>query len=109
MAHITIEKYLTLGSGSSVAAASYQVAKDPNFTDIIDEIHESRENRFKWYTPLLKPTGGNYGDETQLYARVKIFREDENGVLYATDDWFNIPMANQVEWNEAHRTFTGDV
>lgn len=109
MAHIIIEKYLTLGSGSSLAATSYQVAKDPEFTEIIDEIHESREFRLKWWTPLPNNEGGFYKDLTELYARVKLFREDDNGNLYATDDWFNLPMANQVEWNEAHRVFTGDI
>ena len=109
MAHIEIEKYLTLGSGSSLAAASYQVATDSLFTNIIDEIHESREFRLKWWTPLPKPNGGFHKDLTELYARVKLFREDDNGNLYATDDWFVLPVANQVEWNEARRVFTGDI
>ena len=109
MAHIIIENYLTLGSGSSLAATSYQVAKDSEFTEIIDEIHESREFRLKWWTPLPKPGGGFYSDEIELHARVKLFREDENGNLYATDDWFVLPMANQAEWNLAHKKFTGAV
>lgn len=109
MAHIEIKHYLILGSGSSLAATSYQVATDPLFTDIIDEIHESREFRLKWWTPLPKKNGGFHKDLTELYARVKLFREDDNGQLYATDDWFVLPVANQVEWNEAHRVFTGDI
>lgn len=108
MAHIIIEKYLTLGSGSSLAATSYQVAKDPEFTEIIDEIHESREFRLKWWTPLPKPGGGYYRDEVALYARVKLFREDNEGNLYSTDDWYVLPVANQVKWNEDRRVFTGD-
>ena len=109
MAHIIIENYLTLGSGSSLAATSYQVAKDPEFTKIIDEIHESREFRLKWWTPLPKPGGGFYSDEIELYARVKLFREDVYVNLYATDDSFVLPIAKQVDVNLAHKKFTGVV
>ena len=34
---------------------------------------------------------------------------DENGNLYSTDDWLVLPTANQIEWNLAHKRFTGEV
>lgn len=110
MANIIIEKYITLGNSTPLAATSYQIALDPDFTEIVDEIHMSEEFKLKWWSPLPKIDGtGFYSDETSLYARVKLFLRDDNGVLYAPGDWFVLDEANQVEWNEQHRTITGAI
>lgn len=108
MANIEIQKYLTLGNNTPLIATSYQVALDSDFTNIIDEIVESREFKLKWYTPLLKNDGSGrcYGDEETLYARVKLFLEDDDGELYAPDDWFVLPVESQIDFNLAHRTYT---
>lgn len=110
MAHIKIQKYITLGNSSPLAATSYQIALDSEFTQIIDEIHMSEEFKLQWWSALPKIDGpGFYSDETALYARVKLFLRDDDGVLYAPGDWFVINEANQVEWNEQHRTITGAI
>lgn len=108
MANIEIEKYLTLGASTPLIATSYQVALDEDFTQIIDEIHESVEHKMYWNTPLPKIDGnGFYSDETQIYARVKLFLKNDDGTLFAPDDWYVLPMQSQVDYNLEHRTFTG--
>ena len=105
---LEIEKYLTLGASTPLIATSYQVALDEDFTQIIDEIHESVEHKMYWNTPLPKIDGnGFYSDETQIYARVKLFLKNDDGTLFAPDDWYVLPMQSQVDYNLEHRTFTG--
>ena len=111
MASIEIKKYLTLGASTPLMATSYQVALDKDFTQIVDEIHKSEEHKLFWSTPLPRRNGqgGFYGNETRLYARVKLFLKDDNGVLFAPDDWYVLPVMSQVEYSNRHRTFTGEV
>lgn len=109
MAKITIGKYLTLGADTPLVATSYQVALDKDFTQIVDEIHESEEYKLEWSTPLPKIDGiGFYSDEI-LYTRVRLFLRDSKGNLYAPDDWYVLPVASQPIYNKAHETFTGEI
>lgn len=75
MARIEIIDYIDVGSGSVHTATTWQIAKDPEFTKIIDESIEDYVNVKKWYSmlPMLPEDGtGYYADLEQLYARVKI-------------------------------------
>ena len=110
MARITIKKYLSLGADTPLVATSYQVALDSNFTEIIDEIHQSEEFKLEWFTPLPKRDGSGkfYSDETELHARVRLFLRDENNELYAPDDWYILPIMSQPAYNKLHETITGE-
>ena len=110
MANIEINKYLTLGASTPLIATSYQVALDKNFTQIIDEIHKSEEHKLFWSTPLPKiNASGFYGNETAIYARVRLFLKDDKGNLFAPDDWYVLPVMSQVDYSNKHKIFTGEV
>lgn len=110
MANIEIKKYLSLGASTPLVATSYQVALDSNFTLIVDEIHQSEEYKLAWNTPLPKRDGtGFYSDEVELHARIRLFLRDENEVLYAPDDWYVLPVMNQVAYSKLHETITGEI
>ena len=111
MAKIVINNYLSLGASTPLVATSYQVALDANFTEIIDEIHQSEEFKLEWSTPLPKRDGSGkfYSDEIALHARVKLFLRDENDELYAPDDWFVLPVMSQSAYSKLHETITGEI
>lgn len=110
MAKIEIKKYLSLGASTPLVATSYQIALDSNFTQIVDEIHQSEEYKLEWSSPLPKINGtGFYSDETALYARIRLFLRDENDILYAPDDWYVLPVMSQPAYNKLHETITGEI
>lgn len=73
MAKITIIDIIDVGSGSYHNATSWQVALDPEFTQIIDESLIDTVNVKEWHSMLPKISGsGYYADLDLLYARVKV-------------------------------------
>lgn len=110
MAKIEILKYLSLGAETPLVATSYQIALDADFTQIVDEIHESIEHRLLWETTLPKRDGtGFYSDEETLHSRVRLFLRDENGALYAPDDWYLLPVQSQPAYSKQFETITGEI
>lgn len=111
MAKIAIKNYLSLGASTPLVATSYQIALDSEFTEIIDEIHQSEEYKLEWSSPLPKRDGSGefYSDEVELHARIKLFLRDENDVLYASDDWYVLPVMSQPAYSKLHETITGEI
>lgn len=73
MARIRVNDYIDIACKGYHNASTYQVALDPEFTQIIDETIEDKVNVEYWDTMLPKLDGtGYYADLDQLYARVKV-------------------------------------
>jgi len=92
MAKILINDYIDVGTGGVHEATTWQVAKDPDFTKIIDESIEDYDNVTEWHSMLPKlPEDGSgyYADLDMLYARVKIH---VNGY---TSPWFVLEPKSQ--------------
>lgn len=90
MAHIILDDFIDIGSGSDHDATSWQIATDSKFKNIIDESLHDTKNLTRWYTMVPKPgEEGYHADLKVLYARVKIHvREYES-------DWFVIGPMDQ--------------
>ena len=97
MAKLTISKIKALGNATHVST-TWQVAKDVNFLDIVDESIEDTENLLEWITPLPKGDGTFYKDLSMLYARVKIHYVT-NGVTKESN-YFMLNSCNQLEQKE---------
>lgn len=92
MAYIRVTDYIDIGTGGYKDAVSYQIAKDPEFTKIIDESLHDTVNLDVWHSPLKKlPEDGEgyYKDEDVLYARVKIH------IGTHESPWFTLEPGNQ--------------
>lgn len=92
MAMISIKDYIDIGTGGVHNATSWQIAKDKEFTKIIDQSLKDKVNVKKWYSmlPKLPEDGpGYYADLDELYVRVKIWIDDY------TEDWFVLSPGNQ--------------
>jgi hypothetical protein len=75
MAKLEINDYIDIGTGGFHNATSWQVAKDPEFKEIIDESLKDTVNVKEWHTMLPKRPEdgpGYYADLDMLYARVKV-------------------------------------
>jgi hypothetical protein len=73
MAKITITDIIDVGTGSYHNATSWQVALDPEFTQIIDQSLNDKVNVKEWHSMLPKINdNGYYADLDLLYARVKV-------------------------------------
>lgn len=75
MAYMEILDYTDIGTGASHDATSWQFAKDPDFTQIIDESLNDTVNIKKWVSMLPKrPEDGDgyYKDLDMVYGRFKI-------------------------------------
>jgi len=92
MAKLVINSYQDVGTGGFHNASSWQVAKDPAFTKIIDESLNDTVNVTEWYTmlPKLPEDGpGYYADLDLLYARVKVHVDEH------VSPWFELEPKNQ--------------
>lgn len=77
MAKLTILDVLDVGTGGFHNATSWQVALDPDFTQIIDESLKDTVNVTEWHSMLPNIEGsGYYADLDNLYARVKAHVDD---------------------------------
>lgn len=88
MAKLVINDYLDVGTGGFHNASSWQVAKDPKFTKIIDESIADTENVKEWHTmlPKLPEDGpGYYADLDNLYARVKVHVDEHESPWFVLE------------------------
>ena len=79
MAYIRVLDYIDIGTGGYLDAVSYQIAKDKDFTKIIDESLHDTIHTDVWHSMLPKlpedkkpGTSDYYADEDELWARVKV-------------------------------------
>ena len=81
MAMISIKDYIDIGTGGVHNATSWQIAKDKDFTKIIDQSLKDKVNVKKWYSmlPKLPEDGPGYYADLDDY----------------TEDWFVLPPGNQ--------------
>ena len=91
--NIIMKHYDDIGSGGPQVAASYEIALDPEFKDIIDATYFDTNHLKEWSSPLpiKDDIPGNYHTNLEkLYARGRIFcgRIPTNFALhnYATDE-----------------------
>ena len=73
---IVLKHYDDIGSGGPQVAASYEIALDPEFKQIIDATYFNTTALEKWTSPLPRidgPNGTFYTNKEKLYARGKIY------------------------------------
>ena len=103
MAYMEILDYTDIGAGTPHDATSWQFAKDPDFTKIIDQSLNDKINVKKWVSmlPKLPEDGeGYYKDLPMLYGRFKIHAGDYSS------RWFEVEPKSQ-DWQEVVITETG--
>lgn len=97
MASMSVEKYIDIGTGGTHHSSSWQFAKDPEFTKIIDQSLKDHINVKKWHSMLPKlpedktdPSADEYyTDLDEIWGRVKIH------VGETDSDWFVIGPRSQ--------------
>lgn len=92
MAKLTVGDFIDIATGSDHDATSWQVAKDKEFTKIIDQSLKDYKNVKEWYTmlPKLPEDGpGYYKAEEELYARIAIHQGN------TTSNWITIGPKTQ--------------
>ena len=71
-----LKHYDDIGSGGPQVASSFEIALDPNFTQIIDATYFNKTALESWTSPLPKiggPAGTYYGNLEKLYARGRVY------------------------------------
>ena len=77
MAHIILDDFIDIGSGSDHDATSWQIATDSKFKNIIDESLHDTENLTRWYTMVPMPgEEGYHADLKVLYHGQEIDLKD---------------------------------
>lgn len=100
MALFTIKNYYDFLTKGYHNATTWEVALDPEFTQIIDRTVKDTTNVKYWHSMLPKITGtGYYADLDKVYARCKVFIDDDES------DWFIVEPVNQ---NDQIITYTED-
>lgn len=93
MAHINIGDFISIGMDfNGHTATSYIVAKDEEFTKIIDQSIFDTQNLYRWHTPLPKlPEDGEgfYKDLSELHAKIRIHAGEK------ASPWITLDLANQ--------------
>ena len=90
MARLRVNDYIDICTNNTHNATSWQVALDPDFTQIIDQSLKDTVNVKEWVTPLPKIDGnGYYADLDNLYSRVKVHIDDTES------PWFVMEPVNQ--------------
>lgn len=87
MAKLSVGDFIDIATGSEHDATSWQVAKDKEFTKIIDQSLKDYKNVKEWHTmlPKLPEDGpGYYRAEEELYARIAIHQGN------TTSNWITI-------------------
>lgn len=93
MATIRIMSTKILFATAPHTSTSYQISKDINFTDIIDESIKDTVNLLEWNSPLEDGMGGHYKDLPIMYARVKFhFGTDTN----KDSEWIVLDSFDQI-------------
>lgn len=73
---VVLRHYDDVGSGGPQVAASYEIALDKDFKQIIDSTYFNQEHLESWTSPLPRidgPKGIFYSNLDKLYARGKIY------------------------------------
>lgn len=73
---VVLKHYDDVGSGGPQVAASFEIALDPDFTQIIDATYFDQDHLESWTSPLPKidgPGGTYYTNLDKLYARGRVF------------------------------------
>lgn len=95
MAKLTVGDFISIATGSEHDATTWQVAKDKDFTKIIDQSIKDYKNVKEWYTmlPKLPEDGpGYYKAEDELYARIAIHQGN------TTSNWIIIgPKTQRIQ------------
>lgn len=108
MAYMEVLSYTDIGTGTVHDATSWQFAKDPQFTKIIDESLNDKVNVKKWVSmlPMLKEdlppgvTQAYYKDLDKIYGRFKVHAGD------CVSEWFEVEPKSQ-NWQEVVITEDG--
>jgi len=95
MAKFYVKDYVKANDVSGVVAVSWQVALDEEFTIMVDEVSEYRDNVEVWFSSLYRIDGpGMYDENTKLYVRCKIHSENM-GKVYDSD-WYIAKLNDTV-------------
>lgn len=95
MAMLYITDYIDFATKGYHNKSSWQVALDPDFTQIVDESLNDLVNVTEWNTPLPKIGGvGFYKDMDQLFARVKVHIFNSESPWYVINEPIN--QNNQI-------------
>jgi hypothetical protein len=93
---IVLKHYDDIGSGGPQVAASFEIALDPDFKQIVDATYFNREHLESWSSALPKiggPDGTYYTNLEKLYARGRVYAgvipHDFDLPSYATDEEVN--------------------
>jgi len=89
MAQFRLHDFIDVGTHGYIDATSWQVAKDPDFKEIIDQSLHDTVNIYTWNSPLPDDAGWFYADLDNLYARVKVH------ILESESDWYVMEPKNQ--------------
>lgn len=98
MARLKLIDFIDVGSGGPITAIEYQVAKDPDFTLLIDEEMKTEGDLKEWITPLPKRPEdgeGHYKDLPEIYGRLKIYSGDNQEY---SSEWFSCPVESQLSY-----------
>lgn len=89
---IVLKHYDDIGSGGPQVAASFEIALDPEFKQIIDATYFNKDHLESWSSSLPKiggPDGTYYTNLDKLYARGRVYAgvipHDFDLPSYATD------------------------
>jgi len=89
MARFIIKDYESLGCKGYHNASSWEVALDKDFKNIIDSTYKNKDAIREWRTPLPNGKGGFYKTLDKIYARCKVWIDDDSS------EWFEVKPANQ--------------
>jgi oligoendopeptidase F len=93
MAKFRVGEYLDILTNGYHNATTWEAALDPEFTQIIDKVEESKEFLKEWVTPLptLEDPNKFYKDLENVYVRVKIHIDNTES------NWVVLNSLNQRE------------
>ena len=104
MARFKVGDYLALGCSTYPIASSWQVALDDQFTQIIDQTIEDKDNITEWNSPLPKiGQEGFYADLDELHVRVKYH------VGNGSSEWFVLSGVGNQNDQEVIVTYEGEI
>jgi len=86
MAMLRVNDMIDINTKGFHNASSFQVALDPEFTQIIDETIKDTIHVKEWHSMLPKINeDGYYADLDNLYARVKVWVDDNESSWFVTE------------------------
>lgn len=112
MAYMEVLEYTDVGTGGEHDCTSWQFAKDPEFTKIIDESLEDTVNIKKWVSMLPKlpedlPPGCQEGDPEYYYKDLdNVYGRFKVHIGEFVSEWFECEPKSQ-NWQEVVITEEG--